>query len=272
MMNDEDQKSELRKRAEEILLQSNIKAEELKTQNITNIVHELQVHQIELEMQNDNLRKSQLELDDAYEKYFNLYNLAPLGYLTISDKGEITEANMTTSFLLGIDKNILLNQHITNFIIPEDQDIFYLHNKALFETGIKQQFDIRMKQKEGTIFWAAFNSVTVKVVNGHPYCNAIIKDISDRKLLEIQLMEQNEIYKQINSELNKARERADISEHLRTSSLANLSREVKTPLKAIIDYAQSINNPNLTKDKKKEITDSIINRCNQLMRFFEDIK
>ncbi len=90
-------------------------------------LHELQVHQIELEMQNEELREARAELDAARARYFELYDLAPVGYVTLSEKGLILETNLTAASLLGVSRDMLVNQPISRFILREDQDLHYLH-------------------------------------------------------------------------------------------------------------------------------------------------
>ena len=92
------------------------------------------MHQIELEMQNEELRRAQVELDAARARYFDLYDLAPVGYCTVSEEGLILEANLTAATLLGVARGALVKQPLTRFILTEDQDIYYLHRKQLFET------------------------------------------------------------------------------------------------------------------------------------------
>jgi PAS domain S-box-containing protein len=99
------------------------------------MIHELQLHQIELEMQNDELRRVQVELNIAKERYFDLYDLAPIGYCTISEQGLFLEANLTASILLGINRGELIGQGIFQFIHQDDQGIYYLHRKQLIEKG-----------------------------------------------------------------------------------------------------------------------------------------
>jgi len=101
-------------------------------------LHELRVHQIELEIQNEELRRTQGELVEERTRYFDLYDLAPVGYLTLSEKGLIMEANLTAATMLGVARRSLLNSPITLFIPKEDQDIFYLNRKQLIETGGRQ--------------------------------------------------------------------------------------------------------------------------------------
>ena len=97
-------------------------------------LHELRVHQIELEIQNEELRRAQAELDAARARYFDLYDLAPVGYCTLSEPGLILEANLTAVNLLGVARVDLVKQPLSRFILKEDQDIYYLHRKQLFET------------------------------------------------------------------------------------------------------------------------------------------
>ncbi|MBA3037633.1 MAG: diguanylate cyclase, partial [Desulfobacterium sp.] len=148
----------LRRRAEKIAREKaagtpdNLKA--LSPEEMQQLLHQLQVYQIELEMQNEELRRTQIKLGAAGARYFELYDLAPVGYVTISEKGMIQEANLTAANLLGVAQNVALRQFFTRFILSEDQDIYYLHRKHLFETGEPQVCELRMVKENETIFWA----------------------------------------------------------------------------------------------------------------------
>ena len=130
--------AELRWRAEEIAREKAAQPPEnleaLSPEETRRTLHELRVHQIELEMQNEELRRAQAELDAARARYFDLYDLAPVGYCTVSEKGLILEANLTAATLLGVARGALVKQPFSRFILKEDQDIYYLHRKQLFET------------------------------------------------------------------------------------------------------------------------------------------
>jgi CheY-like chemotaxis protein len=78
-------------------------------------------------MQNEELRRAQAELDDARARYFDLYDLAPVGYCTLSEQGLILETNLTAVILLGVPRGALVKQPISRFILKEDHDIYYLH-------------------------------------------------------------------------------------------------------------------------------------------------
>ncbi|MBU1184311.1 MAG: PAS domain-containing protein [Proteobacteria bacterium] len=111
------------------------------------LLHELRVHQIELEMQNKELCRTQGELEASRARYFDLYDLAPVGYVTLSEKGLILEANLTAAGLLGVARGALVKQPLTRFILPEDQGIYYRHREQLFETGAPQVCEMRLAKK-----------------------------------------------------------------------------------------------------------------------------
>lgn len=128
--------------------------ETLSPDAIQKMLHEFGVHQIELEMQNKDLRQAQLELHRSRARYFDLYDQAPVGYCTVSDTGHILEANLTAASLLGLTRGALVKQSITRAIASADQDSYYLHCKQLIKTGIPQSCELQMVKSDGTQFWA----------------------------------------------------------------------------------------------------------------------
>jgi len=101
---------------------------------VKDLVEELKVHQVELEMRNEELRQIQRELEEARDKYADLYDFAPVGYVNITDEGDIYEINLTGAHMLGVDGRTVLGQAFTRFIFPDDQDIFYSHRRELIDT------------------------------------------------------------------------------------------------------------------------------------------
>jgi len=134
----------LRRRAEEMAREQ---AGPSSPEDTSQTLHELRVHQIELEMQNEELRRSEAELDAARARYFDLYDLAPVGYVTVSESGLILEANLTAANLLGVARSALDRQPLSLFILPEDQDVYYLHRKHLLETGQTQVSELRLMKR-----------------------------------------------------------------------------------------------------------------------------
>ena len=149
-------------------------------------VHELQVHQIELEMQNENLRLAYAELDALRARYFDLYDLAPVGYITVSEKGLILEANLTAATMLDVLRSALVNQSISRFILKEDQDDYYLHRKQLFETGV-QQCELRMLKHNEVPFWVHLEVSAAKDEAGGSVHRIIMIDITERKQMQAKI-------------------------------------------------------------------------------------
>ncbi|MBK8358173.1 MAG: PAS domain-containing protein [Comamonadaceae bacterium] len=129
-------------------------------------LHELQVHQIELELQNDELRRMQVELDAERARYFDLYDLAPVGYCTISEHGLILEANFTAANLLGLARSELVGEPLSRFIVRADQDIYYLCRRHLVDTGEPQACELRMMPVGGAPFWAHLSAAAAPDARG----------------------------------------------------------------------------------------------------------
>ncbi|MCX6621745.1 MAG: ATP-binding protein [Acidobacteria bacterium] len=153
--------------------------------------HELRVHQIELEMQNEELRRTQEELEVSRARYFDLYDLAPVGYFTLSEQGLILEANLTAARLLGVARSALVKCHLSRFILAEDQDIHYRHRKALLETGAPQAWDMRVLKKDGAPIWVRVEATTADDADGVSRWRAVVSDITERKLAERALKATN---------------------------------------------------------------------------------
>ncbi|TSA33965.1 MAG: PAS domain S-box protein [Verrucomicrobiaceae bacterium] len=187
-------KVSLRQRAEAHFLEreelSSEKLDELSPESMRTILHELRVHQIELEMQNEELTRAQAELDASRSRYFDLYDLAPVGYITVSEKGLILEANLMAVTLLGVDRVALVKQPISRVLLKEDQDIYYKHRQLLVETGRPQQFELRMVKPDGTKFWAQLSATAAAQGEaGAPSCRVALIDVTERKQAEEALRE-----------------------------------------------------------------------------------
>ena len=148
----------------------------------------LRTHQIELEMQNEELRQSQESLQAARLRYFDLYDLAPVGYCTINERGLILEANLTAANLFGVTRESLVRRPIVRFIAREDADRYYLMQKRIIETAEPQSAEFRMVNGGGTPFWAHLYG-TAAQLDGAPVGRIAMTDISARKRAEEALRE-----------------------------------------------------------------------------------
>lgn len=180
----------LRKQAEKRLQKQSTDQSDISPEQARRLFHELQVHQIELEMQNEELRRAQVELEISRTKYFDLFDLAPVGYLTLNEKGLIMEANLTASRLLGVERSSLVNHPLMRFILREDQDGYYLHRKRLFETGMPQMFELRMLRREGPPFCVRIEATAVQAgESGSLVYKVVMSDITEGKKVEQERLE-----------------------------------------------------------------------------------
>jgi PAS domain S-box-containing protein len=184
-MSKKNQNSQLRKKAEEKLKSKMAEVEERSDADIRNLLHELQVHQIELEIQNEELRESHEQLEESRTKYSDLYDFAPTGYFTFDKDGLILEVNLTGVDLLGEERSSLIKKPFPLYIHLEDKDIFYLHLRKVFETKTRQICEIKLRKKNGIRFYAQLESIAVKDRQGNfSQCRTAISDITDRKQME----------------------------------------------------------------------------------------
>ena len=189
-VNTTEQAAELRRQAEELALRhaapvSTDPESSLPTWCVE-LLHELRVHQIELEMQNEELRLAQTRLDEARARYLDLYELAPLGYFTLDEFGVILEANLYAASRLGVSRVALVRQPFNRFIPKEDQDSFYLHRRKLSEIGSAESWDLCMVRQDGTPFWAHLDAAAAWEAEGPPVLRVTMGDISMQKFAEDQ--------------------------------------------------------------------------------------
>jgi PAS domain S-box-containing protein len=158
------------------------------------LLHELRVHQIELEMQNDELRRAEEELGASRATYFELFDLAPVGYLTLTAEGVVRRANLTAARLFGVERRDLEGAPLTRLILPADQDVFYLHQRRLLESGEPQSCELRLRRgvdsgSDEPPFWARLEgrlqTSLGEVPPGEtPLCWVTFTDVTERRLAE----------------------------------------------------------------------------------------
>jgi len=158
--------------------------EMLSLEEIRRRFSELRVHQIELEIQNEQLRQTQAALEASQSRYFDLYDMAPVGYCTVSGQGVILEANLNAFKLLGLSRGMLIGQKLSRFIVSEDQDRYYLHYRRLLESSEPQVCELRMVKMDGAAFWAQLSTSLAQDEDGGPVFRIVLSDITERKQSE----------------------------------------------------------------------------------------
>jgi PAS domain S-box-containing protein len=172
----------LRERAEKARFDTPIQLEGLSQEEIKHLFHELQVHQVELSMQNEELIRVQLELENSRDRFSSLYDFAPAGYCTIDRKGIILEANFTLCSLLGVTAGELLQTSIQRYIPEADQDRFYLYHRAALRSRSSQICELQLVKSGGERFVAQFECRAAPDQSDHLWL--VVSDISNLKRAE----------------------------------------------------------------------------------------
>lgn len=150
------------------------------------LLHELQVRQIELEMQNEELRRAHLALEESRDRYLDLFEFAPVGYLTLTAQGLITEANFSAATLLGVERKKLLQNPFSRYMSAENADRYHLHLSRFGPHDTPQSLDMQIKLSDGSMRHVHMNAVPVNMGNGELILRVTLTDISKIKQAEIE--------------------------------------------------------------------------------------
>ncbi len=236
---------------------------ELSREEALHLIHELQRHRIDMEMQNEELRTVPEELEESSSKYADLYDFAPIGYFTFDKYGIILDVNLTGAELLGMERDSLIKKPFFLFIDNDDQDIFYLHRRKVLEEKTGQTCEIRLKRENGTQFHVRLESIAAQDSKGYySQCRTAVSDISGYKLAGEKLKNHREqlmeMVKNLTYELQEVNRKVEKkiteqdqarAEIMRVGHLAYLgelvagvAHEINSPVNGIINYAQILVN------------------------------
>ncbi len=179
---------ELRCKAERLLVLRGNVSSLADGDDLLKLTNELQTYQIELELQNEELHRSQQELMQVQKNYTELYDFSPVGYITTSLKGLILRTNLMFSDMLLTERAFLMNHRLSEFIHIEDQDIYYKHLNNLSESGTRQVSELRLQPKDGAVLDVQLESTVVlnKAEDPEEYRTVVI-DSSKRKRIQKKL-------------------------------------------------------------------------------------
>ncbi|MCX5884083.1 MAG: PAS domain S-box protein [Deltaproteobacteria bacterium] len=186
-------------RAKAILKNNSSSFNAIAPADIHELIENLKIHQIELEMQNDELLSTQAKLEMAQRKYFELYDLAPVGYLSMNPRGIILEINLTAADLLGFSRGQLISKDFGRYIFMDFQDIFYIHRHTVLKTLEKKNCELKLIKKDGGQCFVLMNTLPILMENGDvSELRSTMTDITERKLLENTLLESKKTIQALN--------------------------------------------------------------------------
>ena len=158
----DDRNDKLRDRAEQLLSKADSRTESLTLEEVKALLHDLRVHQVELELQNEELRNTQKELQKVTGNYSRLYHNAPAGYLTVDSSGYILQANNTFGHLVGVETHRLKGTSLFDLIQERDKKEFISRFRAFFKNPRDKNMEIRMVRSEHGSFEAGLEAVSTR--------------------------------------------------------------------------------------------------------------
>jgi PAS domain S-box-containing protein len=167
------------------------------------LLHELEVHRIELEMQNAELQKTRDELEVALEKFTDLYDFAPVGYLSVDESGAILEANLKSASMLNMERSGLVNRSLLNFVAETSRPDFLGLLRKVFTVPKDQEWEALLQKQDGGTLLASFRATSAVSREGRrKWCRVAFGDITDRKRAE-EAQRRLEALSDANLELNR---------------------------------------------------------------------
>ncbi len=151
------------------------------------LLHELQVYQVELEMQNEALREAQVELEKSRDRYVDFYDFSPVGYLTLNSDVIIDEINLTGTKLLGSERSKLLHRRFSSFISLEYRERWDRHFMSVLVHDSKDICELLIQRQDGSSFFAQLHCLRLKKNDNKSAVRVVLTDITDRKLAEVNL-------------------------------------------------------------------------------------
>lgn len=211
------------------------------------LIHELEVHQVELEIQNEELRNSQAAENRALDSYRELYDLSPCGYLTLDEEGLILKSNSVAAGLLGESRSSLDKQCFVLFVSQSSRKGFWDFIHTVFRSNRREWCEIAIEVADGAL---THLQITGVATHDKKSCYITLTDISPRKQME--------------DELRAAKEKAEVSERLKSAFLANMSHEIRTPMNGILGAVELLKRGDQT-DEKKDLYLGLIEKSGDRM-------
>ena len=194
-------------------------------ESVQRLVHLLQVHQIELEHQNQELRIAQAELEVSRNKYVNLFDFSPIPYFTLDPDGIIKEVNLSASKMFEIDRNKLIGKHFITFISSDERDIFHSFIKTVFKSPMKHSCELNVMNKNKRLFHVQLEGLMIEdSLDSVQKCQVGLIDLTEFKRIETSLKESNEELKILNTTKDKF--------------FSIIAHDLRSPFQALLGYSK----------------------------------
>lgn len=217
------------------------------------LVHQLQVHKAELELQNEALRSSQIALEESRSRYVDLYEFAPIGYLTLDADGLIAEINLTGTRLLGMERRKLLRRQFVSLVVANDQVRWMQLFQATKNAPEIATIEVELQCGDGTVICAR---LVCTADSAQSSIRVALSDISERK--------------EIAAKLEQALAKAEAATRAKSEFLAHMSHEIRTPINAIVAAARLMEHEDLTQ-RQRGYSNIMRHSSHSLLALIDDI-
>jgi len=228
-MRGRNERKPLRKRAEDAM-RKGVMPRKVANWDLQHLIHELEIHEVELTVQNEELRNAQVELAASRDRYTDLYEFAPVAYLTIDMDGKVLQSNLAAAKMLAVTKQGLVRANLSKFVTNESQDNWYLHRRAAFLEEAAQVCEIRIRRRDGTELSVRAESIGFGSGKDRQIRMALV-DITERE--KVLALEQ------------AARRELEAATRAKDRFLAMISHELRTPLTPILGWVKLLRNKTL---------------------------
>lgn len=214
------------------------------------LIHELEVHQIELEMQNEEL----IQALDRSATAMALFDFAPIGYFILDQEGNICQLNLNGATILGKSRSVLVNKNFKQFVTKDTLPVFIDFLSDIFATNSKHTCELRLFIQGNPSIFVDIEGI---ISDDEHQCLLTLSDITERKQKELELI--------------SAKEKAEESDRLKSAFLANMSHEIRTPLNSIIGFSEFLTDPDIDAFQQQQYAQIIIDSGNNLLAIIDDI-
>ncbi|MGM0621698.1 MAG: ATP-binding protein [Bacteroidota bacterium] len=218
------------------------------------LIHELEVHELELEMQNEELKRAKEQAELAEKKYTELYDFAPSGYLTLTKDGEIIDLNIRAERMLGKERSHLIKSRFGFFVSVDTRAVYNRFLQKIFKNRLKETCEIKLETGDDSMKYILVNGI---ISNIDEKCLVTLVDITKRKIAE--------------NELIRAKEKAEEGDRLKSAFLANMSHEIRTPMNGILGFTGLLKTLKLKSEEQQNYISIIEKSGTRMLNIINDI-